>query len=408
MSKRGRAQGSAQGTDVLVVGAGAVGSAVAYFCSQAGLSTRLIDRGLPGSGTSSHCEGNILVSDKDHGVELELSAYSLGIWGGELAEFAHLWEFERKGGIIVASRQSSMESLRRTLKVQRQHNINVEELDIPQLREREPFITDHAVGAAYYPDDAQVMPMKVVNHLVKMAMDNGAVVTPYCTVTGVLTRGERVTGVRTNQGDYSTGAVINACGPWAGELAALTGSTIPVVPRRGYVMVSEPMPPRVFHKVYAAEYIDNVGTSDASLQTSPVVESTQAGTILIGSSRERVGFDHTINREALRQMAAQAVELFPFLSQVRILRHYHGFRPYCEDHVPIIGPDPVMEGLWYATGHEGAGIGCSVATGKLMAQMLTGTDPDLDMTPMSPARFSSERVRGSEHIRTSTQDNKAA
>ncbi|MPZ03681.1 FAD-binding oxidoreductase, partial [Micrococcus luteus] len=104
--------------DVLVIGAGAVGAAVAHFCAAAGMAVHVLDRGRPGSGTSSRCEGNILVSDKEHGPELELSRYSLGLWAGELGEHAQAWEFERKGGIIVASQESSLQSLRRALAVQ--------------------------------------------------------------------------------------------------------------------------------------------------------------------------------------------------------------------------------------------------------------------------------------------------
>lgn len=152
-------------------------------------------------------------------------------------------------------------------------------------------------------------------------------------------------------------------------------------------MVTEPLPPRVFHKVYAAEYIDNVGSADAGLQASPVVEGTPAGTILIGSSRERVGFDSTVSTEALRAIAANAIDLFPFLERTRIMRHYHGFRPYCPDHLPVIGPDPRAPGLWHACGHEGAGIGLAAGTGKLLAQALVGDDPELPLDPFRPERF---------------------
>lgn len=390
------------GNDVIVIGAGIVGAAVAHFCAEAGLGVTVVDRGRPGGGTSSRCEGNILVSDKEHGPELDLAQYSLGIWQGELAEYGPLWEYERKGGIIVASRESSMRSLRRVLERQRAHRIDVEELDVAQLRELEPWTTGDAVGAALYPGDSQIMPMKAVEHLLAMARDHGARVLPGREATGLLRDGERVTGIRTDRGDLHADVVVNAAGPWAAQVAALAGVNLPVAPRRGFVMVTEPMPPRVFHKVYAAEYIDNVGSSDGGLQTSPVIESSLAGTILIGSSRERVGFDGTVNREALRRMAVAAAELFPFLADVRVLRHYHGFRPYSPDHVPAIGPDPRAPGLWHACGHEGAGIGLSVGTGKLIAQALVGPNDDapdrrtgigpvgrtdLPLVPFAPERF---------------------
>lgn len=377
----------ASGSNVIIIGAGVVGAAIAHYCTAAGLSVRVLDRGQPGSGTSSRCEGNLLVSDKEHGAELDLANYSLALWRGELAEFAHLWEFENKGGIIVASQESSMMSLHRALQTQRQHGIAVDEIDTDQLRELEPNISPQSVGAAYYPDDCQVMPMLLVSHLLRMARDRGASVHSQTEVTGFLTRGEHVTGVRTTKGIFTADAVINAAGPWAANVAATAGVSVPVTPRRGYVMVTEPMPFRVFHKVYAAEYIDNVGSSEEGLQTSPVVEGTQAGSILVGSSRERVGFDATPNPEALRQIAGNAIALFPFLSQVRVLRHYFGFRPYSPDHVPVIGPDPRAPGLWHACGHEGAGVGLSVGTGKLMAQAITGAATDLDLQEFAPERF---------------------
>ena len=152
-------------------------------------------------------------------------------------------------------------------------------------------------------------------------------------------------------------------------------------------MVTEPLPPSVFHKVYAAEYVDNVGSSDAGLQCSPVVEGTPAGTILIGSSREKVGFSEETNYTALSTMGRNALSLFPFLKRVKILRHYFGFRPYSPDHLPSIGPDAAVPGLWHATGHEGAGIGLSVGTGKILTQMLTEQPPSIDSAAFAPARF---------------------
>jgi len=378
---------SLTGSDVLVIGAGAVGAAIACFCSEAGLTVRVVDRGEPGGGTSSRCEGNILVSDKEHGPELDLAVHSLGVWREDLAEHRSAWEFEQKGGIIVASREGSMTSLRRALKVQRRHEISVTEVDPTELAELEPHLRDDAVGAAFYPDDAQVMPMLVVSHLLAMARSRGAEVLGGREVTGMLRSGGRISGVRTPAGDLHADAVVNAAGPWAAEVARLAGVHLPIAPRRGYVMVTEPLPPRVHHKVYAAEYIDDVGSSDSSLQCSPVVEGTPAGSILIGSSRERVGFSDAVNRYALRRMAANATALFPFLRDVKVIRHYHGFRPYSPDHVPVLGPDPRAEGLWHAGGHEGAGIGLSVGTGKLMAQSLRGAPTDVDLAPFAPERF---------------------
>jgi glycine/D-amino acid oxidase-like deaminating enzyme len=389
-------------SDVLVIGAGVIGAATAYFATQQGLTVTVLDKGLPASGTSSACEGNILVSDKELGPELELTRYSLNVWHGDLAEHKRLWEFESKGGIIVASRESSLASLNRVMASQSGYGVHVDRLDPDELRKAEPHITPDALGGAFYPEDCQVQPMLVAGHLVRLATQAGARFVADTPVSGFLRSGDRVTGVRTPGGNFSAAAVVNCTGTWAGQLAALAGVSVPVLPRRGFVMVTEPLSPMVHHKVYAAEYIDNVGSSDAGLQASPVVEGTPSGTILIGSTRERVGFDRSVSTEALRLLAGNAVALFPFLEHVKAIRHYHGFRPYCPDHLPVIGHDDRAPGLWHAAGHEGAGIGLSAGTGRLLAQALAGQSPDLDLTPFAPARFGAQTPNSTTHREEAT------
>lgn len=381
--------------DVVVIGAGAVGAACAYFAAQAGLRVAVIDRGALAGGTSSACEGNILVSDKEAGPELTLAQYSQGLWRGELAEFGHLWEFDSKGGVVVSARETTQNNLALLAERQRAVGIEVELMDGRSLLELEPHLNPAMAGGAFYPQDAQVQPMLVAAHLLRLARGMGATVHTDTRVTGFTRAGETVTGVETSRGTISAPAVVNAAGTWGGAIAALAGVEVPVNPRKGYVMVTEPLPVMVHHKVYAAEYVDNVASSDAGLQTSPVVEGTDGGTILIGSSRERVGFDKSINPRVLAQMADKAIALFPFLSDVKILRSYFGFRPYCPDHLPVIGPDPRAPGLLHACGHEGAGIGLSVGTGALIAQSLMGTTA-LDLAPFAPERF--ETLKRSVHV----------
>ncbi|NUW36794.1 FAD-dependent oxidoreductase [Nonomuraea sp. SMC257] len=376
------------GADLVVVGAGVVGAASAYFASLAGLRVVVVERGAIAGGTSSAGEGNLLVSDKEAGPELDLALYSQRVWREDLAEHAALWEFEAKGGLVVAASEPSVAALRELGDHQRRHGVEVRDVAREELRDYEPHLSPELAGAAFYPQDAQVQPMLVVAHLLRLARGLGTEVRTGTEVTGFLRDGERVTGVRTTGGDIPAGAVLNAAGTWAGAVAGLAGVRVPVLPRRGFILVTQPMPPRtVRHKVYAAEYVGDVASSDAALQTSPVVEGTDSGTILIGASRERVGFDRTVSVEAISALAAKAIALFPMLREVRAMRTYLGFRPYCPDHLPVIGPDPRAPGLWHACGHEGAGIGLSTGTGKLVAQALTGRAPDLDLKPFAPDRF---------------------
>ncbi|MEU5567669.1 NAD(P)/FAD-dependent oxidoreductase [Micromonospora musae] len=374
--------------DLVVVGAGVVGAASAYFATLAGLRVVVVERGAIAGGTSSAGEGNVLVSDKEAGPELDLARYSQRIWREDLAEHGDLWEFESKGGLVVAASEQGVDSLRALAVHQRRAGVEVRDVTRSELPDYEPHLAPQLAGGAFYPQDAQVQPMLVAAHLLRLARAGGAQVRTRTEVTGFLRAGDRVTGVRTSSGDITAGAVLNAAGTWAGGIADLAGVHVPVLPRRGFILVTQPLPARTIrHKVYAAEYVGDVASSDAALQTSPVVEGTAGGTVLIGASRERVGFDRSISVPAIGTLAAKATALFPMLREVRAIRTYLGFRPYCPDHLPVIGPDPRAPGLWHACGHEGAGIGLSAGTGKLISQALVGQRTDLDLTPFAPDRF---------------------
>ena len=380
---------------MLVVGAGMVGAACAYHCAAAGLRVAVVDRGAVASGTTSAGEGNILVSDKEPGPELDLALLSVRLWAalGERLGADRL-ELEAKGGVVVARSPEALAGLTALAARQRACGITAEAVPPAGLAELEPRLTRDVTGGVHYPQDMQVQPMRAAAELLRHARSLGATVHTATSVLGFRHgRDGALTGVRTSAGELSARWVVNAAGTWGGEIAALAGAPVPVLPRRGFVLVTEPLPPSVIrHKVYSADYVANVASSDAGLETSVVVEGTRAGTVLVGASRERVGFDRTTSLPVLRKLAAQAVGLFPFLADVHLLRSYLGFRPYCPDHLPVIGPDPRVPGLVHACGHEGAGIGLAAATGHLIAQALTGTTPEVDLTPFRPDRFAAEAV----------------
>ncbi|MFI7442448.1 NAD(P)/FAD-dependent oxidoreductase [Nonomuraea indica] len=375
-------------SDVIVIGAGVVGAACAYYAARAGLDVTVVDRGPVAGGTTGAGEGNVLVSDKEPGPELELAVLSSGLWRS-LAEHVGGFEHEPKGSLVVAE---TAEVLDRLAGLAAEQGVEHTVVAAADLRDHEPHLADGLAGGVRYPQDAQVQPMLAAARLLRHGADSygrGALsLRTGVTVTGFTRDGDRVTGVRTTRGDILGDAVVNAAGTWAGEVAALAGLHLPVLPRRGFILVTEPLArPLIRHKVYTAAYVTNVASDNAGLETSAVVEGTPAGTVLIGASRERVGFDRTTSLPVLSRLAAQAVALFPALREVRAIRSYCGFRPYCPDHLPVIGQDPRAPGLWHACGHEGAGIGLAPATGHLIAQALTGARTDLDLRPFRPDRF---------------------
>jgi glycine/D-amino acid oxidase-like deaminating enzyme len=350
--------------DVVVIGAGIVGAACAYYARRAGLSVAVVDRGGVAGGTTGAGEGNILVSDKEPGPELDLALRSNALWRAlDLGDI----ELEAKGGLVVAANEAEWAALQALAKAQRIESEAVTPSDL------EPHLAPDLIGGMYYPQDLQVQPMLAAAHLLR-----GVDVRLGVTVTAI-----EPGRVVTDSGSIAAGAIVNAAGVWAGALGGL-----PILPRRGFILVTARLPAGfVRHKVYAASYVSAVGSDDAGLQTSAVVEGTRAGSVLIGSSRERVGFDGSMSLPVLRALAENAIRLLPALREVPVIRAYKGFRPYTPDHLPVIGPDPRMPGLYHACGHEGAGVGLAPITGKLIADQITGTPSDVDIRPFRPERF---------------------
>ncbi|MFI6346986.1 NAD(P)/FAD-dependent oxidoreductase [Streptomyces sp. NPDC050560] len=375
-------------TRVVVLGAGIIGAACARELAAAGFDVAVVDRAGAAAATTSHGEGNILVSDKGPGPELELARLSRRLWPEVLAALdertpgaSRAAEWEPKGGIVVATTPGGADGLLGFAAAQRAAGVRADPLDAAELRAAEPFLTEDHTAAVHYPEDAQVQPAGAAAALLGDALAAGARLHTGREVLGAVTRGGRITAVRTTRGTLGGDVFLDAAGPWAGELSVRLGAPVAVRPRRGEILVTTPLPPTVFHKVYDADYVGAVGSGAGELMTSAVVEATRAGSVLIGSSRRRAGFDDRTRPEVLSAVAAKALRLFPALAAVPVMRAYGGFRPYVPDHLPLIGPDPRLAGLWHATGHEGAGIGLSVGTARLLRDLLLDAEPALDPAP---------------------------
>ena len=379
--------GMADGFDVVVIGSGVVGASCAYELALAGRRVLVVDRGGLAAGTTASGEGNILVSDKPPGPELDLARASVRRWADYAAELSEGFEYEPKGGVVVATDEASRSPLADLVSRHRDVGLRAELVDGTALRALEPHLAPDLELGAHYPDDAQVQPVLASSALLADARRLGAEVRSHCEVLGFEHDPDgRVAAVRTGLGTVAAGAVVNAAGPWSTAVARLAGSDLPVRPRRGHLLVTVPVGPLVRHKVYEADYVSTLTADTSAAQVSAVVESTPSGTILLGSSRELVGFDTTVDLEVVRRIAARARRLFPVLADVDLLRVYTGLRPWVPDHLPIVGEDPAVRGLWHATGHEGAGIGLAPATGQLVRAGITDTPPPVDPLPFRVGR----------------------
>ncbi|MCD0443942.1 FAD-binding oxidoreductase [Glycomyces sp. A-F 0318] len=391
--------------DVVVIGAGIIGAACARALAREGRRVVVVDRGAPASATTARGEGNLLVSDKAPGPELDLALEAAAQWpllaaelAAELGDAFPPIEYERKGGIVVALTEAGAGPLRAFARSQAAAGVEARDLTAAEALALEPDLNPALTAAVHYPQDAQVQPVIAAEALLASARRAGARVLTDAAVVGAFRDATgRVTGVRTDSTRIDADAVVVAAGPWSGAVAAALGADVPVRPRRGTVLVTARMRQRVFHKVYDGDYFGATQSADAALQTSSVVESTPGGTVLIGSSRQQIGFDDRLDVAVLAQVAQKALRLFPFLETVPVIRSYGGFRPYMPDHLPVVGEDHRHPGLWYATGHEGAGIGLAGVTGALLSAQLTGAEPALGSV-IDPGPFQLSRPSLAPHL----------
>ncbi|MBN9150707.1 MAG: FAD-binding oxidoreductase [Micrococcales bacterium] len=385
-------------SSAIVIGAGIVGAACARSLAMAGLDVTVIDRSTAASATTARGEGNLLVSDKAPGPELVMALAAAKRWPALVRELADELgdgfpgiEYEPKGGLVVATTEDGAAPLLRFAAAQRSAGVDARELSVAEALNLEPDLNPAITAAVHYPQDAQVHPVNAAEALLASARRHGARVRQNVNLSGpILDANGTLLGIATNEGELHADAIIVAAGPWSGEVARTLGVTLPVLPRRGMVLVTSRMPKRIFHKVYDADYVGAVGSGDAALQTSGVVESTESGNVLIGSSREQLGFDDRLRVDTIAQIAAKAIRLFPFLADQAVIRTYGGFRPFMPDHLPLVSRDHRMPGLWHATGHEGAGIGLAPITGELIAALVAGAAAPCDPEPYSLARSSLE------------------
>jgi glycine/D-amino acid oxidase-like deaminating enzyme len=198
----------------------------------------------------------------------------------------------------------------------------------------------------------------------------------------------RVEGVATAAGPLFAAVVVLACGAWSAALARTARLHLPVEPRKGQLIRLEHRPDFLRHKVIDGSYMAAVESDDAGLQVSAVMETTLDGHVLVGSSRERKGFDLTVDPSVTDTLIAQAARLAPEIAGLELDATWAGLRPWLPGGLPAVGATKAADGLFIATGHEGAGVAHGPITGRLIAQQICGEEPKLDLAPFDPDCFS--------------------
>ena len=366
---------------VVVVGAGIVGAATARALVARGVEVDLIDAGEVSGGTTGLGEGNVLCSDKHAGPELDLAVLGRAAFDAVEQRYGELARIRRKGALVVHLEAAGLAAEPARVERLAAAGVRCELLEPEQARALEPGLAADVLGASYFPDDLQCDPRAIAR---AMAQEPGVRVHAHTRVERILP-GE---GVRLASGTLRADAVVLAAGPWSAELARGAGLELPLEPRKGQlVRLRGAMTVR--HKVFDGAYLAAVAAPDAGLQVSTVIETTWQGDVLVGSSRERRGFDTTVDPAVTTAMRERAAQLMPAVAGLTQADAWAGLRPWLPDGLPALGPSCAVPGLWVATGHEGAGVGLGPISGELLATALCGERPALDLTPFDPDRFRS-------------------
>jgi glycine/D-amino acid oxidase-like deaminating enzyme len=367
----------ARPADAIVIGAGIVGAACAYALANDGHRVTIVDAEFPSAGTTSVGMGHIVAMD-DSPEQLDLTAYSARLWNELAPRLDARAERELSGTLWVAEDEEQLAAVATKRAVYQAAGLAAELLDAQALAEAEPNLSRRLVGALRVPGDAVVYPPGATLCLLDLARARGAVVRERTRVRAIVDN-----GVACENETLHAPVVVNAAGP----ASALLTPGLPIVPRKGHLVITDRYPGFLRHQLVELGYL-----TSAHVMTNESVafnlQPRKTGQVLIGSSRELVGWDASLNHSILERMLARALEFVPTLGALSIIRCWTGFRPATPDKLPVIGRWEPVEGLYIAAGHEGLGITTSLATGQLIADEVAGRRSAIERAPFAPSRLS--------------------
>lgn len=398
--------GSVATVDGVVIGGGIIGCSVAYHLAKAGVRVAVVERGALGAGTSAACDGGLLLQTKQPGLHLDLARASIARLAALAEELDWDFEYQPASAMLVIRTADSRAAMERFIAEQRAAGLAVRLLAPREARELEPALEGPFKAATYLDatdglTDGMVNPPYLTYAFARGAVAHGARIITEAPVEAIELAGGRVAAVRTPRGRIACDFVVNAAGAWAPEIGRLVGLEIPIRPRRGQLVVTECLPPLIGRFILDATYIALkynpallAGAPEAALPVPLALEQTRAGSMLLGSTREYVGYDRQTTRAAIARIVHQAIELIPALRTAAVLRTFAGLRPATPDGLPIIGPVAEVPGFYLAAGHEGDGIALSAITGQLIAEAVLGQPTALPLEGLRLERFGARAAAG--------------
>lgn len=363
--------------DVLIIGGGVIGLSLAYELAAQGARVRVVDRGPLGR-EASWAGAGILPPAPRHATRdpisqlFRLSGELYPLWSARLHEETGIDNgFHTCGGIYLATDDLERDELHRSAEVWRTQGIRSERLDASALAEREPALAAGQAGqpssaAWWLPDEAQVRNPRHLKALALACARRGVELEPGVAVEGFEVASGRVTQVLTPQKKIACGQVCITSGPWSGGLVSRLAVTVPVRPMRGQMVLLSSLRP-------VLRSIVNVGKQ--------YLVPRPDGRILVGSTVEDAGFDKRTTAQAIAGLLELAVRVAPPLADLSMEQCWAGLRPASHDDLPYLGRVPDYENAYLATGHFRCGLQLSPGTAVVMSRLMSGVDPQIDLSP---------------------------
>ena len=368
--------------DVVIIGAGIVGSACAAECAREGLSVAIVEAGIIGGGATAAGMGHLVVMD-DSEAQFALTRYSQQLWDEISDELPREVEHDACGTIWIAADDDEMAEARRKAKFYSDRGVPVEILDEHSLAEIEPQLRPGLAGGLRVPGDSVIYPPSAAQYFVDQALARGAEL-----FLGVAVETITADGIRLRNGtSIAAGIIVNSAGSWSPQLTR----GLDVKKRKGHLVITDRYPNFLRHQLVELGYLKSAHSLTAD-SVAFNIQPRKTGQLLIGSSRQYDVQESSVDVSILTRMLDRAVDYLPSLRKLSSLRTWTGFRAATPDKLPLIGPHAEHKRLYLATGHEGLGITTSLGTAKLLVAQIMNRETDIPVAPYLPARVIQESV----------------
>lgn len=375
-----------QNFDVVVVGAGVIGLAIAWELQSLGSSVLVLDRGRPGAGTTSVAAGMLApVGELDFGEPalLDINMVSAGMYPEFIASLERVCGgtlgYRRMGGLHVALDRDEAAELKRVHDLQLSSGLRAEWLGPGAARELEPGLAPSLTGAVLVEDDGTVDPRVLVTGLLEALESEGVTVRSGVKVTGIRQKRGRVEGVELEgRQRIAARSVVVATGAESGRAEWLPSDVRPPVrPVKGQVLELRGDPDDlVCERILASERVYLVPRRD--------------GRLIVGATVEELGFDNRVTAGGIHELLREAYRLLPEVAELEFIDAIAGLRPGTPDNLPVVGRTRI-DGLLLATGHYRNGILLAPITARAIADLVDGGTLTGPITAASPERFEQKK-----------------